>query len=463
MKPYNLAQLANEIMSGKTLNEADTKSYSPNNDYEGEMAITQLKAMIEKAQAVLSMLKPEAKLEAWVQSKITLADDYMSSVSDYLKHTDGAIGESVVSEGVRMMAGAEKMVKDDPAGGSSMVSSLRNIKKSLEGKPTGSVMVVTKEKSPESMSIKVYEPSDFASFTKGFSKKPEAKVGSKGSWSGGEVTVIAIKESVEVAEDFRAGDKVKVPHKGKMVSGKIVRFDDGGTSKAQQHGGGYVVDVGEPASILVPKQKVQKEEVTEAFNPADHGFRIDPQGGKFVLYKLSMNQGSIRFADGRKGTVINTYNSKEEAIAGAKRNAGVKEEVEVTEAPMIAPPDTTLRGYSPTQFENKFRELLSRLGFSKALPIKKFGTSFWVSFENMPKARDFSMTLENLMRRNMKSGVKLTKVLSLEAGDEAIAKGIVPSSTRAVVVVNLGNVMQEAFESYGFVAEDFYKNAKEEV
>jgi len=73
-------------------------------------------------------------------------------------------------------------------------------------------------------------------------------------------------ESVEVAEDFKAGDKVKVPHKGKMVSGKIVRFDDGGTSKAQQHGGGYVVDVGEPASILVPKQKVQKEEteVSEA-------------------------------------------------------------------------------------------------------------------------------------------------------------------------------------------------------
>jgi hypothetical protein len=66
---------------------------------------------------------------------------------------------------------------------------------------------------------------------------------------------------VEVTEQFKAGDRVKVPHKGKMVSGKIVRFDGGGTSKAQQHGGGYVVDVGEPASITVPKQKVQKEEV----------------------------------------------------------------------------------------------------------------------------------------------------------------------------------------------------------
>jgi len=70
----------------------------------------------------------------------------------------------------------------------------------------------------------------------------------------------SVEEEIEVSEQFKAGDKVKVPHKGKMVSGKIVRFDDGGTSKAQQHGGGYVVDVGEPTSILVPKQKVQKEE-----------------------------------------------------------------------------------------------------------------------------------------------------------------------------------------------------------
>ena len=68
-------------------------------------------------------------------------------------------------------------------------------------------------------------------------------------------------ESVEVTEQFKTGDKVKVPHKGKMVKGKIIRYDNGGTSKAQQHGGGYVVDVGEPASIVVPVSKVQKEEV----------------------------------------------------------------------------------------------------------------------------------------------------------------------------------------------------------
>ena len=60
---------------------------------------------------------------------------------------------------------------------------------------------------------------------------------------------------------LKPGTKVKVPHKGKMVSGKIVRYDGGGTGKARQHGGGYVVDVGEPASVTVPKEKVRKEEV----------------------------------------------------------------------------------------------------------------------------------------------------------------------------------------------------------
>jgi len=62
-----------------------------------------------------------------------------------------------------------------------------------------------------------------------------------------------------VKEAYKAGDKVKVPHKGKMVKGKIVRYDDGGSDKARQSGGGYVVDVGEPASILVPANKVVKE------------------------------------------------------------------------------------------------------------------------------------------------------------------------------------------------------------
>jgi hypothetical protein len=69
-----------------------------------------------------------------------------------------------------------------------------------------------------------------------------------------------VKEGAEQIEEMlKAGDRVKVPHKGKMVKGKIVRHDNGGSGKAQQHGGGYVVDVGEYGSITVPGHKVVKE------------------------------------------------------------------------------------------------------------------------------------------------------------------------------------------------------------
>jgi hypothetical protein len=73
-----------------------------------------------------------------------------------------------------------------------------------------------------------------------------------------------VKEATEQIEEMhKAGDTVKVPHKGKMVRGKIVRHDSGGSGKAQQHGGGYVVDVGEYGSITVPGHKVVKEQVVD--------------------------------------------------------------------------------------------------------------------------------------------------------------------------------------------------------
>ena len=69
-----------------------------------------------------------------------------------------------------------------------------------------------------------------------------------------------VQEEIEAIEEMhKVGDTVKVPHKGKMVKGKIVRHDKGGSGKAAQHGGGYVVDVGEYGSITVPSHKVVKE------------------------------------------------------------------------------------------------------------------------------------------------------------------------------------------------------------
>jgi len=51
----------------------------------------------------------------------------------------------------------------------------------------------------------------------------------------------------------KPGDKVKVPHKGKLVSGKVVRYD-----KGDPHGTAfYVVDVGEYESLKVPVHKIK--------------------------------------------------------------------------------------------------------------------------------------------------------------------------------------------------------------
>ncbi len=53
-------------------------------DYEGEMAKSELYRLIKNSQELMHMLDDDTQLEAWVQSKITKAADYIASVSQYL-------------------------------------------------------------------------------------------------------------------------------------------------------------------------------------------------------------------------------------------------------------------------------------------------------------------------------------------------------------------------------------------
>ena len=53
-------------------------------DAEGQMAMGELKVLAQKAQELASMMKDDTQLEGWVQSKITKAKDYISSVHDYM-------------------------------------------------------------------------------------------------------------------------------------------------------------------------------------------------------------------------------------------------------------------------------------------------------------------------------------------------------------------------------------------
>jgi hypothetical protein len=60
--------------------EKDDNEYN----YEGEMAVTQLKTIMRHAEALQAKMQPNTNLPEWVQSKITLATDYIQTASDYL-------------------------------------------------------------------------------------------------------------------------------------------------------------------------------------------------------------------------------------------------------------------------------------------------------------------------------------------------------------------------------------------
>ena len=75
-------QMANDIITrASTVTEAKEKTEY---DYEGDMARGQLQSVINNAQRVHDMLEDNDNLPEWVQSKITLAEDYISTVANYL-------------------------------------------------------------------------------------------------------------------------------------------------------------------------------------------------------------------------------------------------------------------------------------------------------------------------------------------------------------------------------------------
>jgi hypothetical protein len=54
-------------------------------DYEGDMAKSSLKTIIRNAQMMHDMLSDDTNLPEWVQSKITLAEDYIVSATQYMQ------------------------------------------------------------------------------------------------------------------------------------------------------------------------------------------------------------------------------------------------------------------------------------------------------------------------------------------------------------------------------------------
>ena len=62
-------------------------------DYEGDMAMSQLRSLIFNAQDMMELMEENTNLPEWVQSKVTLAEDYISTAANYLR---GELNEAVV-------------------------------------------------------------------------------------------------------------------------------------------------------------------------------------------------------------------------------------------------------------------------------------------------------------------------------------------------------------------------------
>jgi hypothetical protein len=71
------------------IREAARGQFVEEKDYEGQMAKAQLEMIASRAAEVAKMMSDDTQLEAWVQSKITTAEDYVTTVHDYLMTRKG--------------------------------------------------------------------------------------------------------------------------------------------------------------------------------------------------------------------------------------------------------------------------------------------------------------------------------------------------------------------------------------
>lgn len=80
-------------------------------DYEGDMAMSQLKSIIANSQRMHDSMSEDTNLPEWVQSKITLAEDYISTASNYMQ---GEMNEETdLEENAKIVAHLSKRYGDN--------------------------------------------------------------------------------------------------------------------------------------------------------------------------------------------------------------------------------------------------------------------------------------------------------------------------------------------------------------
>jgi len=76
-------------MKYRSLENTIRKVVKEDPDYEGQMAKAQLQMIAKRATALAEMMSDDMQLDAWVQSKISIAEDYITTVHDYMTTKKG--------------------------------------------------------------------------------------------------------------------------------------------------------------------------------------------------------------------------------------------------------------------------------------------------------------------------------------------------------------------------------------
>lgn len=77
---------ANDMYSMNYKNGGNISMYNNGGEPDGEMALGQIDAAINKLTNLRKFIQPNSDLEPWVSSKLTMVDDYANSVSDYMMY-----------------------------------------------------------------------------------------------------------------------------------------------------------------------------------------------------------------------------------------------------------------------------------------------------------------------------------------------------------------------------------------
>jgi hypothetical protein len=89
-----MAKLAMNFMGMPSFQMGGTGMMMRDTQYDegGEMAMGQIMAMHDKLSSLQKFVNADSEVEPWVSSKLTLADDYLNSVSDYMQYNEGSGG-----------------------------------------------------------------------------------------------------------------------------------------------------------------------------------------------------------------------------------------------------------------------------------------------------------------------------------------------------------------------------------